>query len=363
MESSRRHPSQPFRSPQPARSKKRPFTLWLGYALIGFALLSFYYGGLAWLGFRAGDAEKTTKIAAETAENLTRQLELAQQNFAEGNYTLTQRRLDYILSVDSSNPEALALRDEVNNAQAFLLTPSPTPAPTATPTPTTVPSPTPVPPTPDPALLEETQAAAWQKLQAELPSLNIEDQIQQLEIFRAQYPTYNNRESGQQLYDLYVSRGVDLIRGNAVERGLLILAKAEALGDLPDAVQGEIYIAEQYIAGISYYDVNWPLYISYFRPLCQVAPLYQDSCGKLAEGLASAATNSYLASDWCQAATYYTELAIFDPNATLDQGDLKSRIDETLAACGRPLEGVSTPEAGSTAGPGAPLPSIPTPSN
>ncbi|MEM9777933.1 MAG: hypothetical protein AAF902_25375 [Chloroflexota bacterium] len=363
MESSRRHPSQPIPAPKPARTRKRPLTLWLGYALIGFALLAFYYGGLAWLGFRAGDAEKTTKIAAETAENLTRQLELAQLNFSEGNYTLTQRRLDYIFSVDGDNAEALALRDELNSAKAFLLTPSPTPSPTVTPTPTIMPSPTPLPPTPDPALLEATQAEAWQKLQEELPSLEIEEQIQQLEVFRAQYPAFNNRESSQQLYDLYVRRGVDLIRGNAVERGLLLLGKAENLGDLPDEVQGEIYIAEQYIAGISYYDVNWDLYVSYFRPLCQVAPLYQDSCGKLAEGLASAATKAYLASDWCQAATYYTELAIFDPNATLDQGDLKSRIDETLAACGRPVEGVSTPQAGSTTDPGAPLPFIPTPSN
>ena len=89
-------------------AKKRPLTLWLGYALIAFALLTLFYGGLAWFGARAGAAEKAATVAAETAATLARQLELAEQNFQEGNYTLTQRRLDYILSVDNRFPGALA---------------------------------------------------------------------------------------------------------------------------------------------------------------------------------------------------------------------------------------------------------------
>lgn len=351
-------------------AKKRPLTLWLGIGLIGFALLAFFYGSLAWFGFRAGDAEKAQKIAAETESTLLRQLELAEQNLAEGNLTLSQRRLDYILSVDGGNSSALALRDKLNQTSNLLLTPSPSPIPTALPTATPTLTPTPLPPTPDPAEAIATREAAWNKLQADLETLDADGQIEQLEIFRAQYPGMHNRESSQQLYDLYLSRGVDLMRGNAVERGILLLTKARGLGDLPDEVEGEIFWAEEYAAGISYFAVNWDLYISYFRPLCQFVPGYQDSCGKLTEGLAAAASDAFSAGDWCSAARFYTELSLIDPNAQLSDGVLAERVSQTTTSCGEPIvvpgstpiQG-TIPADGSNSAPGAPLPLPPTPTS
>ena len=344
--------------------QRRPLTLWLGIGLIGFALLTLFYGGLAWFGFQAGDAEKVQKIAAETENTLVRQIELAEQDFAAGNIILSERRLDYILSVDANNQAALALQNKIDQTQSLLLTPSPSPTPTQTATPLPTLTPTPLPPTPDPAEAIATREAAWEKVQADLETLDIEEQIQQLEVFRAQYPGIYNRESSQQLYDRYVSRGTDLIRGNAVERGILLLSKARELGDLPEVLEGEIYWAEQYVAGVSYFSVNWELYLSYFRPLCEFSPYYQDSCGKLTEGLASAASDAYLASDWCTAAKLYVELATIDPNAQLTDGNLSDRMNQTINSCGEPIalptNGTATPADGSSGtSPGAPPPQFP----
>lgn len=332
-------------------------TLWLGYGLIGFALLAFFYGGMAFLGIRAGTAEKAQIVAAETSATLTRQLELAEQDFNAGNHTLTERRLDYILSVDSSNPAALELKERNENAKSALLAPvsTPTPVPTATPLPS--PTPSPIPPTPDPAEAAAAREEAWANLQTDLPTYDIDEQIQQLEIFRAQYPGLYNRESGQLLFDAYLSRGTDLMRGNAVERGILLLSKARDLKDLPSELEGEIYWAEQYVAGISYYSVNWDLYLSYFRPLCEFARFYQDSCSKLIDGLAAAASQAYEASDWCTAAVLYNEIRVVDPNAQIKGADLLARASETTAACGQPLENVPTPGTETDIAPGAPLPS------
>lgn len=366
MSSSTSHPTIPTRNTTPA--KKRPLMLWLGIGLISFALLALFYGGLAWLGFRAGDAEKTAKIAVETEITVSRQLELAQENFLQANYTLALRRLDYVLSVDSNNEAALTMRNQINAEQNLLLTPSPSPIPTVTPTPSPTLTPTPLPPTPDPAEAIATREAAWEKVQTDLETLEIDEQIQQLEIFRAQYPGYYNRESSQLLFDRYLSRGVDLMRGNAVERGILLLTKARGLGDLPEQIEGEIYWAEQYVAGVSYFSVNWDLYLSYFRPLCEFAPTYQDSCGKLTEGLASAASDAFTAADWCLAANLYTELAIIDPNAQLTDGILSNRVNQSVSDCGEPIEllltltpqaELATPVPGSNTSPGAPIPQIP----
>ncbi len=356
MTSSTRHTTGHERPMPKPIARKRPMTLWLGYALIAFALLSFFYGGLAWLGIRAGTAEKAAVVAAETNATLTRQLELAEQDFNDGNHTLTERRLDYILSVDPTNSGALELQDRNSSAQMALLVPvdTPTPMPTATPLPT--PTPSPVPPTPDPAEAEAAREEAWATLQANLPSYDVDEQIQQLEIFRAQYPGLYNRESGQLLYDAYLSRGTDLMRGNAVERGILLLTKARNLKDLPDELEGEIYWAEQYVAGISYYSVNWDLYLSYFRPLCQFARYYQDSCSKLIDGLAAAAAQAYDGADWCTAAVLYNEIRTVDPNAQIKGADLLARASETTAACGEPLENVPTPGTETDIAPGAPLP-------
>ncbi|MFK7806072.1 MAG: hypothetical protein AB8G95_30865 [Anaerolineae bacterium] len=345
--------------------KRRPLTLWLGIGLIGFALLTLFYGGLAWFGFQAGDAEKVQKIASETEITLSRQIELAAQDASDNNFVLSQRRIDYILSVDPNNTSALALRDQIYQTQSLLLTPSPSPTPTETPTPPPTMTPTPLPPTPDPAEAIATREAAWEKVQADLETLDIEEQIQQLEVFRARYPGIYNRESSQQLYDRYVSRGTDLIRGNAVERGILLLTKARGLGDLPETLEGEIYWAEQYVAGVSYFAVNWELYLSYFRPLCDFSPYYQDSCGKLTEGLATAASEAFMASDWCTAARLYVELATVDPNAQLTDGNLSDRMNQTINSCGEPIalppnaNGTATPDDGNGTAPGAPLPQIP----
>ena len=158
------------------------------------------------------------------------------------------------------------------------------------------------------------------------------------------------------------------MRGNGVERGILLLTKARELGDLPEQIEGEIYWAEQYVAGVSYFAVNWDLYLSYFRPLCEFAPAYQDSCGKLTEGLAAAASDAFAAADWCLAATFYTELAIVNPNAQLTDGTLSGRIDQTVSACGKPTNlnltltpqaKLATPVNGSDRSPATPIPQTP----
>lgn len=284
-------------------------TRWAGVILIAIALLATFYGAIIYLGWQSGVSIRRDKIETERTASLLRQKELAVENISQSQFELAMRRLDYVLLESPNDPDALALRSQAEIGWSMLLTPSPTmtPTPTQTPTPTATPTLAPAEPTPDATAAIQAAADAYAQLQDDLAAGGLAQDIVNLESFRAEYTSYERRTVDEKLYDAYVAYGLSLTRGNEVERGLGYLYQARDLRDLPEDVQGEIFWAEQYLDGIVYYGINWDAYFSYFRPLCDFVPNFQDSCGKLQVGLINAAWETEQNLDWCVAVTLYEE--------------------------------------------------------
>jgi hypothetical protein len=97
------------------------------------------------------------------------------------------------------------------------------------------------------------------------------------------------------------------VETDKVEQGLYYLTQAEALGTLPQEALNYRVWADLYLAGMSYYGVNWNVAAANFRDVCLAAPFYQNSCQLLQEALINFGDQMAFAQDWCPAEVAYEE--------------------------------------------------------
>ena len=74
-------------------------------------------------------------------------------------------------------------------------------------------------------------------------------------------------------------RGVEKIAAGNLEGGIYDLTLAEKFGVLDTEADSWRTWARYYIAGASYWDVNWPQAIEYFGQVAQMTPNLHDSSG------------------------------------------------------------------------------------
>lgn len=303
-------------------NKPSGFKRWLrrlGYVLLIVGGLLALYGGIAFVAWQNGRLLQRQQIEQETAAELARQLELAQQDADNGNYDLALRRLEWILTQQPEYPGVRELQTQTRFARDARLTPSPTP--TLTPTPTITPTPEPV------AELERLQDLVEREEWAEAISAIIN--------FQAVNPNYQRLLTDKLLYDAYVAYGVELLYGEQVELGLAYLAQAEKLGALPVEVSDQAAWGEMYLRGIAFYGVNWNAAIGYFYELCLAAPFYQNACEKLYTARIAYGDQYAAALDWCPAERYYRDAL----NQTYSR-ELAQQVDQAQQGC---LDATPTP--------------------
>ncbi len=332
----------PAQTVMPRPRRVRSLLRLAGFALLGTAFLLLFYGGIALLAWRQGETERVARLSDQRQVAALRQLDLAREDLAAGNGPLALRRLDYVLAVDPGNPDAPPLRLTAVAGLAPGATTTPTPSPTPTRRPTGTPT-----PMADEAT-EKEKADGFKALTNQMKAGRWERAVNDLLAFRDLYPDYRRREVDEMLYEAYINLGLTLTRGVAIERGLAYLDLAGELGDLSEEVQGEVFWAGQYLEGIVYYGINWEAYLSYFRPMCQFAPLYQNSCGRLADGLTAYANQQVANLDWCPAEDLYREaLQTGEADATAVREQLATAAEQCLQATPTPEP---TPEADFDAG-------------
>ncbi len=328
---------------QQAIAGRRPMSrarFWLrltGFAFLGAAFLFLFYGAIAYFAWQQGESMRLAGLAEQRQNTITRQIELARADIEAGNYQLALRRLDYVAANDPDNPGLPALRQSAEDGRLLLLVPpvTPTPTPTRRPQQSAPPA---VTPTPDPEA-EKAIEEAFNELQTLVRLKRWTRAVEEITDFRARYPNYRRREVDEMLYEAYVNHGLSLTRGAAIERGLFYLKQAARLGDLSEQVLGEIFWAEQYLEGIVYFGVDWETYLSYFRPMCQYAPLYQNSCGRLATGLVRYADARAAVLDWCPAEALYREALA--TNEVKDRSAVREQLNTAAEWC---LQATPTPE-------------------
>ena len=312
---------------------KRPLTRLLGIVLIIVAVVIAWFLLVGFLGYQSGQQLLEEKQQAEFVAALERQIELAREDIVAEKYNLADVRLDWVLERDADNKDALALREEIQNALTVTIA-----EPTAAPIETAVP--TPLPAEEIASGNEDGPTEELQRIRRLIATKSWDEALVALHAYQQAYPNFERSESDQLLYDTYVEYGLELMNGDKVELGLNYLTQAEKLGDLPQEVLDYRTWATFYTQGISYYGVNWDLSAFFLRDLCLSAPFYQNSCDLFYEVVVNLADQYAARLDWCPALLHYEEASFQRTSADLNEKIGNAR-DMCLQATVTPSEPIS----------------------
>ncbi len=289
-------------------------------------------------GVIAGEKERDVRATETTMVDIDIQLALGIDDFNQGRYQLAAQRFRWILERVPDHTEAAAQLAEaerlMNEGQIV---------PTLPPSETDDPE----------ELFVEAQGfydnQEWQN------AITRFEELQRLD------PRYREVEVKEMMFASLKSLGVSYIRGDRLEEGIFLLERAGDIQPLDDQTEGEQYLASLYVAGQTYWDLNWVIVIENYQIIYDLAPNYRE--GQLASRLREARINygAELNSQgsFCGAASQY-EIAL-----TILEDDLvQGQYDQVAELCrlnpqggtpqtANPLTG--TPQPGQTTTPGLSL--------
>lgn len=96
-------------------------------------------------------------------------------------------------------------------------------------------------------------------------------------------PRYRETEVKNMLHEALKTLGLSYVRGDKLEEGLFLLEQAEEIRPLDDQAAGERYLADLYIAGLSYWNLSWAVVIENFQIIYDLVPNYRDVADRLWE--------------------------------------------------------------------------------
>ena len=187
----------------------------LGLILIVAAAVVALYIVVAVLAWQSGQSIRSEREDNQLAEQLDRQVSLAQNDISQGSYNLALRRLEWILDRDPENADAQAIKQQAEAALKTALTPEA--PPTATP---------PLEPSPTPGRLGEPDVE-FERLQRMDEQERWQELLESTLVFQQQYPDYERLETDRFLYNSYVNLGLQYIQGDAIELGINYFSQAE----------------------------------------------------------------------------------------------------------------------------------------
>jgi tetratricopeptide (TPR) repeat protein len=280
-------------SPAPA-SGRRAFPLrklgLLGLALV--LLLIVMLAGAAYAGYQAGQSQRETDWQATQAVEIEHQYDLGLADLAGGRYEVAVARFEYVLQLDPNHPEA---GQKLAEAQASL-------AATATPRPTAATAEV----TATPAATEDQAAAnIFAEAEARLAEQDWDGVIEALTRLHSVDIDYEAVRADGMLFLALRNRGVARIQGDAMEAGMFDLDQAEAFGPLDSEALNLRAWARMYLAGRSYWGLDWFRTMEIFEELSLVAPYFRDTDRRLFESVWRYADQLVVAGDYCGAAERY----------------------------------------------------------
>ncbi len=313
--------SEPAITAPPSTPPRRTARL-IGIGLILISVIMAWLLLVSFLGYQSGQRQLSNRQETELLTNIERQTTLAAENISQGNYDLALRRLEWVLTREPNNRDALRLQAEATQAQVAQDQLATAPTATAPSQPTSTPEPT---PTPGQISSPETELQRLRRLSV---SKEWQEAVSGLVAFQQQFPSYEREETDRLLFEAYLGYSQLLFDENQSERGLYYLAQAEKLGALPQAMRDYQTWAELYTQGISFFGVNWDAAAYYFRDLCAAAPFYGDACAKLLQILVAHGDQYANLQDWCPAQLLYEEAT-----RQSNDGELAGKLETARNGC------------------------------
>jgi tetratricopeptide (TPR) repeat protein len=232
------------------------------WILLGILILLVGTAFGAWFGYQSGIQMRLTRHANDVAIAATTQFQLGLGDQAAGRYEMAQKRFEYVIQLDPNFPGVSQKLAEVMLANAIANAP------------TEIPSPTPIiTPTPDNRGVEELISQAQDNLRKK----DWTTVINTLDVLRKTDITYRAVDADGMYYMALRFRGIDkILKEGNLEGGLYDLALAERFGPLDGDADGYRTWARLYLAGASFWGVDWPKVIDYFSQIILALPNLRD---------------------------------------------------------------------------------------
>jgi hypothetical protein len=245
-------------SPDEIKKKKPRLFRW-ALALIGIYLLILLIAGFA--GNRLGIQDRVKHEAQLASTEIASQYQLALDDIEAQRYQQAIIRLDYILEYEPGNVMASDKLEQVQFIMNFTATPTIEPTPTMTPTPDLR------------GLVTLMESAEADFLAGEWDSL-----ILTLDTLRGNFPDHNSVEIDGYYFAALRNRGVQrILYEGKLESGIYDLNMAEAFGPIDAQANSYREWANQYIAGASWWGINWYTSMQYFEELAINMPSLHDN--------------------------------------------------------------------------------------
>lgn len=274
--------------------KKHRF-LWLLAGIGVLFILAAIGGGM---GYGVAIQERLKQEADQVALTTTTQFQLGLADLEAGRYTLAQQRFQYVLQLDPTFPGAAEKLTEVMVILAQQTTPTTAPTPTLA-----------ITATPDTRTTDQLYALAQQYLRAQ----DWNNAILALDALRTADLAYHTVEVDGMYYTALRYRGVNkiLVEGN-LEGGMYDLAVVERFGPLDKEAAQYRDLARMYMAGTSYWGIDWYQVVTYLSQVYMSLPGLHDSTGWTATERYRIALIHYgdqlaAAGDYCGARDQYQE--------------------------------------------------------
>jgi tetratricopeptide (TPR) repeat protein len=315
---------------------------------IGLCVLAAALGVAAAGGAVAGQNEREIHATQTTSADIGLQFELGVTDLAEGRYELAVQRFSWVVERQPGYPgaaERLAeARQKLAEASADSVEVEATPVPTS------------------------AAGGDLDKLYDEAVTYFEDGQweaaIDRLQDIQNQAPTFKEIDVKEMLHEALKNQGLAELRAGRFEEGVFLLEQAMEIKPLDDQSEGEYLLASFYVAGLRYWDINWPVVIQNYQEIYDVMPTYYDVADRLWDAHVLYGDQLIALSDPCAAAEQY--LAALGMVWDVEVGE---KYDETNDACLNPTPippdaldgtpGIMTPVAGDHA---FPVPSLtPTP--
>ena len=311
--------------------------------ILGLLLILLFAIGGGSIGYFSGIQQRISREDEEVITQAAIHYQYGIQELDAGNYELARTQLEYVLQI---YPEFPGIKEKYTEVMVKLAGATVPTAQAIQPAPTT-----------DTRGAEALFNQVLQEIQTQQWSLA----IQSLEALRNEDHTYRTVEVDGMYYTALRYRAVEMIvnEGN-LEEGLYFLALLEKYAPLDhDAVNYSSW-ARLYIAGASFWDIDWPQVVNYFGQLSAAFPYLHDGTGWTATDRYLKGSEYYgdqLAGEGnhCEAIQQYQNILNYSANDTV-----QVKYDQTYILCypptavPQPTE-TESPEATATEDPTAPV--------
>jgi hypothetical protein len=235
--------------PTPSATSRSPWQIlrWFVLLAVTAVLLA------ALVGYSTGRSERRSDLEESLARAADEQFQMGVQDLEAGRYELAQQRLEYVILLDPSYPNAA---QRLAEALVGLDAPLATFAPPATPTPNLAP----------------VQDLFTQALAAHLNG-DWDVVIDTLLALRAKDASFRAIEVDGMLYSALRNRGLKRIKAEGLlEEGLYDMSLAERFGPLDSEAEEYRGWARLYLLANSFVGVNWAEAVYYFAQVYLGAP-------------------------------------------------------------------------------------------